>query len=64
LQEGIDYYINEDGMLVFTEAFHLQRGVCCGRGCKHCPYDYINVPDIKRAQLLAKREQHEKGHNG
>jgi len=57
LQPGIDYYINDEGMFVFTEAFHLQRGFCCGRGCKHCPYDYINVPEIKRAFLLKTRKQ-------
>lgn len=25
--------------VVFTALFHLQRGSCCGNGCKHCPYD-------------------------
>lgn len=59
LQQGIDYYINEEGMLVFTEAFHLKRGFCCGRGCRHCPYEYENVPEIRRQQLLAARKQHE-----
>ncbi|MDR3607114.1 MAG: DUF5522 domain-containing protein [Oligoflexia bacterium] len=38
LKEGEDYYINEDGFVVFTEAYHLKRGYCCGNGCKHCPY--------------------------
>jgi len=33
-----DYYINEQGFLVFTEKYHLKRGYCCGSGCKHCPY--------------------------
>ena len=28
----------ENGMMVFTEAYHLQRGYCCGNGCRHCPY--------------------------
>jgi hypothetical protein len=32
-----DYYF-EGGNLVFTEAFHLKRGYCCGSGCRHCPY--------------------------
>ena len=59
MKEGIDYYINEDGMLVFTEAFHLQRGICCGRGCKHCPYNYENVPEVKRERLLAARKNNE-----
>jgi len=39
LIEGEDYYINQDGNLVFTEAYHLKRGYCCESGCLHCPYD-------------------------
>jgi hypothetical protein len=38
-----DYYM-EDGLLVFTAAFHLKRGYCCGSGCRHCPYEHRNVP--------------------
>ncbi len=37
LKEGEDYYL-EDGCLVFTEAYHLKRGYCCGTGCRHCPW--------------------------
>ena len=33
-----DYYINNEGLMVFTAKFHLKRGNCCGSGCKHCPY--------------------------
>ncbi|WP_160169330.1 DUF5522 domain-containing protein [Indibacter alkaliphilus] len=33
-----DYYINENGLMVFTAQYHLRRGYCCGSGCKHCPY--------------------------
>ncbi|QYH41271.1 MULTISPECIES: DUF5522 domain-containing protein [Algoriphagus] len=33
-----DYYLNEQGLMVFTEKYHLKRGYCCGSGCKHCPY--------------------------
>ncbi len=32
-----DYYF-EGPNLVFTEAYHLKRGSCCGSGCRHCPY--------------------------
>ena len=38
LIEGEDFYFNEDGFTVLTAKFHLQRGYCCGNGCKHCPY--------------------------
>jgi hypothetical protein len=33
-----DYYMTEDGFLVFTEKYHLKRGYCCQSGCKHCPW--------------------------
>ena len=32
-----DYYF-EGPYLVFTAAYHLKRGSCCGSGCRHCPY--------------------------
>lgn len=35
-----DYYLNEEGYIVFTEKYHLKRGHCCKGGCKHCPYGY------------------------
>jgi hypothetical protein len=31
------YYI-ENGLWVFTEEFHKERGFCCGNGCKHCAF--------------------------
>jgi hypothetical protein len=37
LKEGKDYYL-ENGYLVFTQAYHLKRGYCCGSGCRHCPW--------------------------
>ncbi|MGD0736857.1 MAG: DUF5522 domain-containing protein [Terracidiphilus sp.] len=32
-----DYYY-EGEYIVFTAAYHLKRGSCCGSGCRHCPY--------------------------
>lgn len=55
LKEGEDYYYNEDKLLVFTAAYLLKRGYCCGNGCKHCPYKYINVPEPRRTALLKNR---------
>ncbi|WP_183567354.1 DUF5522 domain-containing protein [Mucilaginibacter sp. SP1R1] len=40
LQQGIDYYINEDGNFVFTKEYHLKRGYCCKNKCLHCPWGY------------------------
>ncbi|RYD51358.1 MAG: hypothetical protein EOP52_10170 [Sphingobacteriales bacterium] len=53
--ETPDYYLLPDGRLVFTEAYHLKRGHCCGNGCLHCPYDFAAVPQPRREQLLARR---------
>lgn len=52
LKEGEDYYFNGAGLMVLTAAFHLKKGFCCGNGCRHCPYQYINVPEPKRTELL------------
>ncbi|MDO8494287.1 MAG: DUF5522 domain-containing protein [Deltaproteobacteria bacterium] len=38
LVEGVDYHIDDSGLLVFTEAYLLKRGYCCDQGCRHCPY--------------------------
>ena len=43
LQPGKHFYL-EEGLMVLTERYHLSRGTCCGNGCRHCPFDYENVP--------------------
>jgi len=53
---GEERYYNENGFIVFTEAYLLERGYCCGNGCRHCPYDYKAVPEPRRSQLLEKRK--------
>jgi len=52
LIEGTDYYINGDGLYVFTAHYLLKRGYCCGNGCKHCPY-----PEVKTEAEPDDREQ-------
>lgn len=52
LAEGEDFYFNENGFMVFTEKYLLRNGECCGNGCIHCPYNYKNVPEPKRSELL------------
>ncbi len=51
-----EFYYNADGLVVFTAEYLLNRGYCCGNGCKNCPFDYKNVPEPKRTMLLKKRE--------
>jgi hypothetical protein len=53
LTEGEDYYYNEEGYVVLTEKYHLLKGFCCGNGCKHCPYNYQNVAETQRSNLLS-----------
>ncbi|HPQ08554.1 MAG TPA: DUF5522 domain-containing protein [Bacteroidia bacterium] len=56
LEEG-DYYISEEGYIVFTEKYHLKRGYCCKSGCKHCPYGYDKKTDtFKKNSLNSKNE--------
>ncbi len=65
MQEGKDYYITSQGLLVFTAHYLRQRGYCCGNGCLNCPYEYEQVAEPRRTQLLQKRKNDEnrtKGH--
>ena len=56
LVEGIDYYLNENGLMVLTEHYLLERGYCCGSGCLHCPYNYEEIDEPRRSELLSKRK--------
>ncbi|HTI11664.1 MAG TPA: DUF5522 domain-containing protein [Puia sp.] len=56
LIEGEDFYYNQEGLMVLTEKYHLDRGYCCGNGCLHCPFNYDNVPEPRRSQLSAQRK--------
>ena len=51
--EGEDFYYNEQGFIVLTAKYHLDRGHCCANGCRHCPYNYENVAEPKRSDLLS-----------
>jgi hypothetical protein len=52
-----DYYFNDNGLVVFTAQYLLERGYCCGNGCKNCPYEYKAVPEPKRSRLLMARKE-------
>lgn len=39
LADGAPGYLDPvTGLYVMTAASHLERGFCCGSGCRHCPY--------------------------
>lgn len=62
LTEGLHYYWSEDGLIVLTEQYHLDKGYCCGNGCRHCPYDFENVPEPRRSELTEQRENNPPAH--
>jgi len=37
--EGIDFYF-ENGLMVLTRSYLLNRGYCCSNKCRHCPYEF------------------------
>ena len=57
LVENVDYYFNDQGLMVLTRDYLQARGYCCGNGCMNCPYDYINVPEPLRTHLMNANEQ-------
>ncbi len=55
LVESVDFYFDENGYMVLTEQYHINKGHCCGYGCRHCPFNFESVPEPKRSELLAER---------
>ena len=59
LKEGDDFYYNAEGYFVFTAAWHLKKGYCCGNGCRHCPFDFESVPEPQKRELRSARPSQE-----
>jgi hypothetical protein len=55
LIKGIHYYFNDYGNIVFTKQYLLEKGSCCGMGCLHCPYNYENVAEHLKNDLINAR---------
>jgi len=56
LIEGEDFYYDSEHFMVLTEKYHLEKGFCCGHGCRHCPYEYENVPEPKKSDILTQQQ--------
>ncbi|MBK9215165.1 MAG: hypothetical protein IPM59_06140 [Chloracidobacterium sp.] len=41
--EGLDFYF-ENGMMVLTRRYLLNRGFCCDNKCRHCPFRDAESP--------------------
>jgi hypothetical protein len=54
--EGTHFYFDESGLMVMTQKYHLDRGFCCGNGCTHCPFNFENVDEKKRRELVLNRK--------
>ena len=54
-KEPDDYF--ENGLLVYTAAYHLKRGSCCGSGCRHCPYEPRHVEGNQTVQSVYRRKE-------
>ena len=37
------YFDPNINLNVMTQYAHIKRGTCCGRKCRHCPYNHKNV---------------------
>ena len=49
LKENVDFYWDEQGLMVLTKDYLLRRGYCCENGCRHCPYEFSEKNKEQRA---------------
>ena len=47
--KDVDYYL-ENGFVIFTEKYLMDRGECCGNNCRHCPYHPENIQGNKNLE--------------
>jgi hypothetical protein len=55
LIDGIHYYL-ENGKIVFTDQYHIERGTCCGNKCRHCPYDPKYIKGTTKINKIDSKE--------
>jgi hypothetical protein len=52
VEKGQKQYTDpESGYTVFTQLFMMERGWCCGSGCRHCPYGHQNLPNERKGSV-------------
>ena len=56
------YYL-ENGKVVFTPKYHIDRGYCCGSGCRHCPYIPTNIKGNTKLETLWEKINQQKTKN-
>jgi hypothetical protein len=40
MEEGVDFYFNDQGLMVLTAVYLKKRGYCCKNKCTNCPWNY------------------------
>jgi len=61
-EKGLNTYIDPiTGYMVMTELVHRKRGVCCGSGCRHCPFGHVNVTSSSSSSGQQIRDQYKGG---
>jgi hypothetical protein len=45
-----EHYYIENGLMVFTETYHIEKGYCCNNGCRHCPYPKAKSVQVEKGQ--------------
>jgi len=50
-EKGKDYYL-ENGSIIYTESYLINRGTCCGSNCRHCPFD----PTASKGNKILKKD--------
>lgn len=58
LKEGVDFYYDQNGLMVLTKAYLLKRGRCCQSGCQNCPYGYGEKVDPNIPSEFQSQESH------
>jgi hypothetical protein len=48
--QGIHFYL-ENGIIILTEKYLLQREKCCKNFCRHCPYKKLNKNEHTKTNL-------------
>lgn len=53
-ERGDAGYLDPDtGLFVMTSVHLIERGECCGNGCRHCPYSEAAQRDAGRPAVEA-----------
>lgn len=52
LKEGVDFYFNESGYMVFSRQYHLNRGYCCKNGCLNCPWKTMRKEEKTKTEIF------------